>query len=134
MEKLIITATTANSWIYPEIKNWAETADQLIEDVVQCYEAGAAIAHVHLPRGNEVNIVKRIKEKCDIIIQAGMSSEKIPKRMGDFEAKPDMISTILNHHAEHFTQADVDVLHPLEELEDYCKKFKEYNIKPEWEV
>ena len=134
MEKLIITATTANSWIYPEIKNWAETVDQLIEDVVQCYEAGAAIAHVHLPRGNEVNIVKRIKERCDIIVQAGMSSESIPKRTGDFEAKPDMMSTILNHHAEHFTQVDVDVLHSLEELEDYCKKFKEYNIKPEWEV
>ena len=48
--KLIITATTANSWIYPGIKNWAQTIDELIEDVVQCYEAGAAIAHVHLPR------------------------------------------------------------------------------------
>lgn len=134
MEKLIITATTANSWIYPEVKNWAESTDRLIEDVIQCYEAGAAIAHVHLPRGEEVNIVKRIKEKCDIIIQAGMSSESILKRKGDFEARPDMMSVILNHHAEHFVQVDVDVLHPLEELEDYCRKFKEYKIKPEWEV
>ena len=23
VEKLIITATTANSWIYPDLKNWA---------------------------------------------------------------------------------------------------------------
>jgi len=133
-EKLIITATTANSWIYPDVKNWPQNTDQLIEDVVNCYEAGAAIAHVHLPRGEEVEIVKKIREQCDIIIQAGMSSESIPKRNGDFDARPDMMSVILNHHAEHFTKVNVDVLHPLEELEEYCKKFREYNIKPEWEV
>jgi 3-keto-5-aminohexanoate cleavage enzyme len=133
-EKLIITVTTANSWIYPEVKNWAMTLDDLIEDVVQSYEAGAAIAHVHLPRGKEVETVKRIRERCDIIIQAGMSSESIPKRQGDFKAKPDLLSLILNHHAEHFTNLIVDVLHPISELEEYCKNCKEHNIKPEWEV
>ncbi|MFX1339714.1 MAG: 3-keto-5-aminohexanoate cleavage protein [Promethearchaeota archaeon] len=133
-EKLIITATTANSWIYPVVKNWPQTTDQLIEEVVKCYEAGAAIAHIHLPRGQEVEVVKKIRERCDIIIQAGMSSESIPKRKGDFEAKPDMLSVILNHHAEYFTNINVNVLHPLEELEEYCKKCKKYQIKPEWEV
>lgn len=134
MHKLIITATTANSWIFPEIKNWPQSTDALVEDVVKCYEAGAAVAHVHLPRGQEEEVVKRIRERCDIIIQAGMSSESIPKREGDFKSRPDMMSVILNHHAEHFTQVSVDVLHPLKELEDYCVKLKEYNIKPEWEV
>lgn len=133
-QKLIITATTANSWIYPEVKNWAQITDKLIDDVVECYEAGAAIVHIHLPRGEEVETVKQIRERCDVIIQAGMSSESIPKRKGDFEAKPDMMSIILNHHAEHFTQVTVDVLHPLEELEEYCAKCKESNIRPEWEV
>lgn len=133
-EKLIITVTTANSWIYPDIKNWAKNHDELIEDVVNCYEAGAAVAHVHLPRGKEVEVVDRIRERCDIIIQAGMSSESIPKREGDFKAKPEMMSIILNHHAEHFTEMDVDVIHPIEELEEYCVKCKEANIKPEWEV
>lgn len=133
-DKLIITATTANSWIYPDVKNWAQTIDELIEDVVQCYEAGAAIAHVHLPRGKEVEVVKRIRERCDVIIQAGMSSETIPKREGDFKAKPDMMSIILNHHAEHFTEINVDVLHPLKELEDYCIKCKKLSIRPEWEA
>ena len=42
--KIIITATTANSWIYPEVKNWAQTTDQLIDDVAECFEAGAAVA------------------------------------------------------------------------------------------
>jgi len=134
IENLIITATTANSWIYPDVKNWAQTTDELIEDVVGCYEAGAAIAHVHLPRGEEVEVVKRIRERCDVIVQAGMSSESIPQRIGDFQAKPDMMSVILNHHAEFFTNTTVDILHPTKELEDYCVKLKEYNIRPEWEV
>ena len=132
--KIIITATTANSWIYPEVKNWAQTIDELVEDIVACYEAGAAVAHVHLPRGEEVETVKRIRERCDVIIQAGMSSESIPKRRGDFRAKPEMISVMLTHHAENFPQLIVDILHPLDELEEYCKKCKESNIKPEWEV
>ena len=133
-EKVIITATTANSWIYPDLKNWADSIDDLIEDVIKCYEAGAAIAHIHLPRGHEEEVVERIRERCDVIIQAGMSSESIPKRSGDFEAKPEMMSIIPNHHAEHFSETILDVLHPIKELEDYCIKLKGAKIRPEWEV
>lgn len=133
-QKLIVTATTANSWIYPDVKNWADSLDALIEDVVRCAEAGAAIVHVHLTRGKEAETVKRIRERTDVIIQAGMSSDPIPNRKGDFSAKPDMLSIILNHHDEHFTQLSVNRLHPLEELEEYCRKCREFKIKPEWEV
>ena len=132
--KMILTATTANSWIYPEVKNWAENLDDLLKDVVECYEAGATIAHVHLPRGRESETVKRIREQCDVIVQGGMSSDTIPDRKGDFEAKPDMLSIILNHHDEHFTQISVSRLHTLEELEEYCNKCNASKIKPEWEV
>jgi 3-keto-5-aminohexanoate cleavage enzyme len=132
--KVIITATTANSWIYPEVENWATTLDDLIDDAIQCAEAGAAVVHVHLERGHEVEIVKRIREQTDVIIQAGMSSDIIPDRKGDFEARPDLMSVILNHHDEHFTKTSLNRLHPREELEEYCHKLKEFNIKPEWEV
>ncbi|MFX0032298.1 MAG: 3-keto-5-aminohexanoate cleavage protein [Candidatus Hodarchaeota archaeon] len=134
LNKLIITATTANSWIYPDLKNWALTTDGLIEDVIKCYEAGAAIAHIHLPRGEEIDTVKRIRERCDIIIQAGMSSYPIEERAPDFHAKPDMLSVISNHHAEHFPEANVDVLHDIDELEQYCISCKKFGIKIEWEV
>lgn len=133
-KKMILTATTANSWIYPDVKNWAQTTDDLIESIVKCYEVGASIAHVHLPRGEEVDTVKKIRERCDIIIQAGMSSYPIEEREADFQAKPDMLSIILNHHDEYFTQIRVNQLHTIEELEKYCVKCKEFNIKPEWEV
>ena len=134
MEKLMITATTANSWIYPDLKNWAQDDDHLVKDAVDCAKAGAAIVHVHLPRGRENSIVERIRAQTDALIQAGMSSESIPQRKGDFEAKPDMMSVILNHHAEHFTGIQVDRVHSLEELEQYCILFRESGIRPEWEV
>lgn len=133
-QKIIITATTAQSLVYPDVRNWAQTEDQLISDIVDCYEAGAAVVHVHLPRDNEIEVVKLIRERCDIIIQAGMSSESIIQRKGDFAARPDMISVMLNHHSEHFDNYIVDKLHPITELEEYCKILKETNIKPEWEV
>lgn len=133
-DKMIITATTANSWIYPDVKNWKETTEGLIEDIEKCYEAGAAIAHVHLPRGEEAETVKRIRERCDIIIQAGMSSYPIEERAPDFHAKPDMLSIILNHHDEHFTGVSVNQIHDLSEFEEYCVTCKSFKIKPEWEV
>ncbi len=133
-EKMVITATTANSWIYPDLKNWAENTDDLIDDIVKCYEAGAAIAHVHLPRGEEIETVKRIRERCDIIIQAGMSSYPIEDRISDFHAKPDLLSVIANHHAEHFPKGSINVIHDLDELEQYCISCKKFNIKVEWEI
>ncbi|MFX0102058.1 MAG: 3-keto-5-aminohexanoate cleavage protein [Candidatus Hodarchaeota archaeon] len=133
-EKLIITSTTANSWIYPEVKNWPDTKDQLIDEIVKCCEAGAAIAHVHAPVGDEIDTVKQIRERCDVIVQVGMSSYPIEDRDAHFNAKPDMLSVILNHHDEHFTQLNVNQIHSLEELEQYCIKCKKFGIKPEWEV
>ena len=132
--KLMITVTTANSWIYPEAKNWSTTVDQLIEDVVKSCEAGATIAHVHLIQGHEKEIVNRIRERCDIIVQAGMSSDPIDERKPLFEARPDLASIILNHHDESFTNLEVYRLHPRAELELYCKTCDKYHVKPEWEV
>lgn len=135
MNKLIITATTANSWINPDLKNWPLTTEELIEDAMQCAEAGASILHVHLSRSSEATeVVAKIRERTDAIIQAGMSSYPIEERTTDFAAKPDMISIILNHHDEHFMEMHVNRLHSLEEFEEYSRKCKEYGVKPEWEV
>lgn len=134
MDKLVITATTANSWIYPDLKNWADNDEDLVEDAVRCAEAGAAVIHIHLPRGREKEVVKRLRDRTDALVQAGMSSEPIPDRKGDFAAKPDMMSIILNHHAEQFTGIEVDRLHSVAELAEYCKRCRDEGIKPEWEV
>jgi 3-keto-5-aminohexanoate cleavage enzyme len=45
-----------------------------------------------------------------------------------------MLSAILNHHDEHFTEMTVNQIHDLDELEQYCITCEKYDIKPEWEV
>jgi len=135
MQKLIITATTANSWLHPELGNWATNTEDLIEDAVQCAEAGASILHIHLPRSPEASeVVRRIRNRTDAVIQAGMSSYPVSQRITDFEAKPDLLSIILNHHDEHFASLHVDQLHTLAEFEEYSRKCRQYGVKPEWEV
>ncbi len=133
IEKLIVTATPNFSWINPDLTNYPKTADEIIDEIVKCYEAGASIAHIH-GVGGWKETIGGIREKCDIIVQAGMSSQPIEDRKEIFENKPDMISIILNHHDEAFTGKDFHRLHPREELEEYCKKCRAAKIKPEWEV
>lgn len=119
-EKLIVTATPNFSWINPDLTNYPKTADEIIDEVVRCYQAGASIAHIH-GVGGWKETIGGIREKCDIIVQAGMSSQSIEDRKEIFENKPDMISIILNHHDEAFTGKDFHRLHPREELKDYAR-------------
>jgi len=133
-EKLIVTVTTANAWIYPEAKNYPKTPEEIIENTIKCYEAGASIAHIHLPKHNIKKTVDLIRDQCDIIIQGGMSSDPIDERKELFDAKPDMVSIILNHHDECFKEIEVHRLHPRKELENYCRLCQKTKIKPEFEV
>jgi 3-keto-5-aminohexanoate cleavage enzyme len=133
-EKLIVTVTTANAWIYPGATNYPTTPEEIAETAFQCYEEGASIAHVHLPKNACKKTVTLIREKCDIIIQAGMSSDPIQKRRELFDAKPDMVSIILNHHDEAFPSVEVNRLHPRKEMEDYCRVCRKTGIKSEFEI
>ncbi len=60
-----------------------------------------------------------------------MSSITLQECIGLFEHKSDMVSIILNHHAEAFTGVNYDVLHPLAELEEYAAACRKYGVKPE---
>jgi 3-keto-5-aminohexanoate cleavage enzyme len=132
-EKLVITVTLAHSWIYTDVKNYPVTPKEIVDMACKCCEAGASIAHIHTPKGKAQEIVDLIREKCDIIIQLGMSSDPIEKRKELFDSRPDMLSVILNHHDECFSEVEVNQLHSRKELEEYCKIFREVGIKPEFE-
>lgn len=133
-EQLIVTVTTANAWIYPEAQNYPKTPEQIAETVYRCYTNGASIAHVHLPKHRCKETLALIREQCDIIIQAGMSSDPIQKRQELIASKPDMMSIILNHHDEVFLDLEVNRLHSRKELEEYCRVCRKTGIKPEFEV
>lgn len=132
-KKLIITVTPNPSWIYPETQNHPLTPDEIADCSYDCYKAGASIVHIHAS-GQQVETSKKIKDKCDIIVQFGLSGESLEKRRPLFDAHPDMISIILTHHDEQFTNESFNILHDKQELEQYSKLCLQYKVKPEWEV
>lgn len=137
-QKLIITATVAPSWIYPDATNAPRTPEEVITSVVECWKAGASIAHIHGAKNFEPDvwkkIVKAVRDQTDVIVQIGLSALQIPERMPAIRLKPDMLSIILNHHDEAFPRLDMSLLHNREELEQYSTICTKYGIRPEWEV
>jgi 3-keto-5-aminohexanoate cleavage enzyme len=119
--------------MYPETTNHPNTPEEIADTVYDCYKAGAAIAHVHAP-GTQVETMKRIRDKCDIIVQIGLSGETVQARRHIFDAKPDMMSIMLTHHDEQFTRVSFNILHLKSELEEYCRLCLKYDVKPEFEV
>jgi 3-keto-5-aminohexanoate cleavage enzyme len=131
--KLIITVTANPSWIYPNTKNHPETAEEIADSIADCCKAGASIAHIHAP-GIQKETIRKIRDRCDIIIQVGLSGDALDKRRPVFEAEPDMMSVMLTHHDEQFTKESFNVLHLKSELEDYCRLCLKHDVKPEFEV
>ena len=133
-EKLIVTVTLADSLLYLDAHNYPKTPEEIAETAYRCYEEGAAIAHIHLPKGKCKKTVDLIRDKCDMVIQAGMSSDPIEERKELFESGSDMISVMLSHHDEYFPVSRENRLHLKEELEDYCRLCRKTKIKPEFET
>src|SRR5690348_9085928 len=117
-DKLIITSTVAPSWIYPDAKNNAKTADDAIEEAISAWKAGAAIVHIHGRRNFSEDewkrVIKTLRDKTDAIVQVGLSALKIDDRLPVIKMKPDMLSIILNHHDEFFPNFRMSLLHDME--------------------
>jgi 3-keto-5-aminohexanoate cleavage enzyme len=129
---LVITATPNICWLKPEVP-YPQTAAEIIAETVLCRENGAAVLHTHA-QGQWGEVIGGVRAQCDIIIQSGMSSIPLAERIGLFEHKSDMVSIILNHHAEAFVGVNCDMLHTLEELKEYAVACRRYGVKPEFEV
>ncbi len=105
MEKLIITvAPTGNVPTRETNPNLPVTPDEIAEDIYRCYQAGAAVAHIHArneagePTADAnvfVEIAERVRQKCDIVIQfsTGARAGKTAAERGACIAlKPEMAS------------------------------------------
>jgi len=144
MNPLIIVATPNRCWLKPEVY-FPKTVSELAEEAARCREAGATVLHTHgladLDKegiskgvGKWKEVFEETRKACDIIIQSGMSTLTMQQRIDVFDYKSDMVSIILNHHDEDFAEGNVDVLHPLEELEEYAIGCRKYGVRPEWEI
>lgn len=144
MNPLVIVATPNKCWLKPDVE-FPKTVKELAEEAAKCREAGATVLHTHgladidkdcmtTGVGKWTEVIKETRKACDILIQAGMSTLTLQQRIDAFESKADMVSIILNHHDEDFADANVDVLHPLEELKEYSLGCRKYGVRPEFEV
>jgi 3-keto-5-aminohexanoate cleavage enzyme len=148
MEKLIITAALTGA-IQGKEANPAlpEQPDEIIKDACDCYNAGAAIVHLHArdKEGMSIGGTRIFKEinagvraKCPIIIQNTTGGVGIPieKRVLSLNAGPESAS--LNMGSVVFfigkDKKESLFMNLRNEIEAFAAKMIELDIKPEMEV
>jgi uncharacterized protein (DUF849 family) len=107
MSKLIITAAITGAIHIPTMSEYLPlTPEQIIEDAVQAYEAGAAIAHIHVrdPQNGKPTadpdlfrrVLTAIKKRCDVILlptTGGGINQTIQEKLTPIrQLKPEMCS------------------------------------------
>ncbi|MXZ24780.1 MAG: 3-keto-5-aminohexanoate cleavage protein [Caldilineaceae bacterium SB0665_bin_21] len=160
MDKLIITVTTDGTFSYPENPNNTHCDDTkgVAEEYIRSMNAGASIMHTHgqyrsdpviQPDGRKLqiavfegwhDIVGRIREHGDPIIQLGLASMRLEEKLQLWkEIRPDMSSINFNSHDEYFQPnpdyppTTIYAVHPISELREYARLAIEYGVKLEIE-
>lgn len=144
MKRIITVATTG---VWPKKKdnpNVPITPEEIAEDVVKCYKAGASVAHLHMRDESENGVmdlerfektVKLIKEECDIVINLTTSGDLNATDKTRMEhlikLKPDMAS----FDCGSMNWGDIAIFenHP-KFLEKLAIVMNENNVKPEIEI
>ncbi|MBS7636550.1 3-keto-5-aminohexanoate cleavage protein [Candidatus Bathyarchaeota archaeon] len=141
---IITVAPTGSGPMWKETPYLPITPEQIAEETVKAYEAGAAVAHIHVrnPKTKEPypdvklyrEVIERIREKCDIIIQlttggGGPYGISLEQRMCALELNPEFASL----NVATMTFGNGIFLNPPEAVEKIAKVMLERNIKPEVE-
>ncbi len=145
MEKTIITVAPTGAWPTKEHNpNIPLTPDEIAEDVFKCWQAGAAVAHLHMrdDAGKGTMCKEKFREtaelirsKCDIVLNLTTSGDlnaTDETRMAHLiELKPEMASYDAGSmnwmHNSLF-------LNPPQFLEKLGKTMIENSVKPEIEI
>jgi len=145
MAKTIITVAPTGAWpTKKDNPNVPLTPQEIADDVYECYQAGAAIAHIHV-RDDEgkgsmsketfEETVNLIKEKCDIVINCTTSGElnvTDEKRQAHLiSIKPELAS--YDCGSMNWQHKTVFLNEP-KFLEELGKTMLENNVKPEIEI
>lgn len=146
--KVIITAAVTGAWPKKENNpNVPLTPQEIADDVYQCWQAGAAVAHLHM-RDDEGNgtmsadkfreTVQTIKTKypdCDIVLNLTTSGDlhatEETRQLHLKELKPEMAS--YDCGSMNWMNSGL-FLNPPKFLEDLGLLMQELNIKPEIEA
>jgi 3-keto-5-aminohexanoate cleavage enzyme len=137
MEKLIITNCATDTSMYAEVPARFDNSDVLAASVEPACRAGASIVHIHAPPGDYKaweSHTRAIRERCDILIQYGISTQTVEQRRAVIKNRPDMISIAVGAHNLVFVGRDLMMLHPREELAELMRMCRDNGVKPEFEV
>ncbi len=146
MEKLIITAAITGSRITREIApDIPITPAEIVQSAVECWEAGASIAHIHV-RDPETGlgtqnleifkqVVEPLQEKTNLILSlttSGIPGRNLPteERLAPLELKPELGS----FDAGSINLGDSVFINSPEFLESAAAKMKTLGVKPELEI
>ncbi|NPV71632.1 MAG: 3-keto-5-aminohexanoate cleavage protein [Firmicutes bacterium] len=143
MNNLIVTvAPTGNVPTKEKTPHVPVTPEEIARSVYESYKAGASVAHIHArdERGLPTHrldvfreIVERVREKCDIIIQlsTGARAGKTAEERGEcISLAPEMAS--LTTGSSNFPTTINS--NPAELIEYLCRQMKQYGVVPEIEV
>src|SRR5947209_8497562 len=118
------------------------TPQEIIQAAVECYEAGAAIIHIHVrdAQGNAAQdaqlfreVVEGIRARCDVITQVSTGGAvwmSADERLQSIECRPDMAT--LTTGTVNFG-AGVFMNHR-ELVETFARRLRQYGIVPEIEI
>ncbi|KAB3532711.1 3-keto-5-aminohexanoate cleavage enzyme [Alkaliphilus serpentinus] len=143
MEKLIITAALTGAEVTREQQpNLPLTPDEIANEAYECYQAGAAMVHVHARDGEgkptqSYDVYKEIKEKieakCNVIFQpstGGAVWHSPEERLQPVELKPEMATLscgTCNFGPDVFMNTE-------EYMKKFARRMKELGVKPELEI
>jgi 3-keto-5-aminohexanoate cleavage enzyme len=147
MEKVIITAAVTGSRPTKEMNPAVPyTPEEIAQSAIECYRAGAAIAHIHvrdpdtgkpdlrIERFQEV--MDRIRRECDMLINLTTSGlhltgpNLIERRLEPVALRPELCS--LDIGSVNFR--DRPFVNPPEWGRAAAERMREYGVKPEIEV
>jgi 3-keto-5-aminohexanoate cleavage enzyme len=117
------------------------TPAEVIEDTVQCWEAGASIVHIHARDRDQRPshdyeffraCLEGLRARCDIIVQFSTGSRgnvDRETRVRSVDLRPDMMS--LNAGSCNFSHGPY--VNSLQDIEFWLGEMKRYGVKPEIE-
>lgn len=147
MEKVIVTAAVTGSRptkaMNPAVPY---TPEEIAQSAIDCCQAGAAIAHIHV-RDPETGqpafrielfeeVVERIRDQCDVLINLTTSGlhlsgpDIVERRLQPVTLHPDMCS--LDVGLVNFS--DAAFVNPPEWARVAAQRMRDYGVKPELEV
>ena len=146
MEKLIITAAITGSRITREITPHIPlTPDEIVQSAYECWQAGAAIVHIHVRDPNTFQgtqdveifkqVVKPLRKKTDLILcltTSGIPGRNLAteERLAPVDLKPELAS----FDAGSINLGGTIFMNSPEFLDRAAEKMRQKGVKPEIEI